>query len=358
MQHLCLVALTFAMLSAAAPAAGQVVIKVNEDVNFKFGVLGQFQADWLEDADGEGTQQNLFLRRARVLFGGQVAKHLTFFVETDAPNLGKTISGVKNITPQVIVQDAFGTWTLHKAVAVDFGLMYVPFSRNSLQSGATLLPIDYGAYTFSTSAATQSTVGRDTGVQARGYAAGNRLEYRLGAFQGHRDAESHDSFRYAGRLQFQLLQPEAPGFFYTGTYLGTRRVATIGGAIDSQDDYHAYDIDAFLDHPLGNGAVTAQVAWNRIDGDTTFRQLPKQNVVFFEGGYLFRDLKLTPVFQYTRRNVLDTASTITDEQRWSLGLNYWWTGHNANVKAAYGLIDPRGRTNQRQFTVQLQFFYY
>jgi hypothetical protein len=56
--------------------------------------------------------------------------------------------------------------------------------------------------------------------------------------------------------------------------------------------------------------------------------------------------------------VLDAASDINDERRLSIGLNYWWAGHNANVKAAYGVIDPRGATNQRQFTVQLQFFYY
>lgn len=357
-MQLRLVAFMLVLLSPAAPAAGQAVIKVNEDVNFRLGVLGQFQADWLEDADGEGTQQNLFLRRIRLMFGGQVAKNLTFFFETDAANLGKTVSGNKNITPELIVQDAFGTWTLHQAVAVDFGLMFVPLSRNSLQAAGSLLPIDYGSYTFSTSSALQSTVGRDTGAQARGYVAGNRLEYRLGAFQGARDAESHRSFRYAGRLQWQLLEPEAPGFFYTGTYLGARKVATVGGGFDSQDDYHAYNLDAFLDHPLGNGAVTAQLAWNRIDGDTTFTQLPKQNVVFFEAGYLFRDLKLTPVFQYTSRNVLDSASDIDDERKLSIGLNYWWSGHNANVKAAYAVTDPRGATNQRQFTVQLQFFYY
>ena len=358
MYHLRVAALTLAVVSAAAPAAGQAVIRVNEDVNFKFGVLGQFQADWLEDADGEGTQQNLFLRRIRLMFGGQVAKNLTFFFETDAANLGKTVSGAKAITPELIVQDAFGTWTFHKAVAVDFGLMFVPLSRNTLQAAGTLLPIDYGAYTYSTSSALQSTVGRDTGAQARGYVAGNHLEYRLGVFQGHRDAESHDSFRYAGRVQWQLLDPEAPGFFYTGTYLGARKVATIGGGFDSQDHYHAYAVDGFLDHPLGSGAVTAQLAWNRIDGDTTFTQLPKQNVLFFEAGYLFRDAKLTPVFQYTSRNVRDNNSEIKDETKWSLGLNYWWTGHNANVKAAYAVTDPRGATNQRQFTVQLQFFYY
>jgi hypothetical protein len=38
----------------------------------------------------EGYAQNLFLRRARLLVGGQVAKNITFFIETDNPNLGRS----------------------------------------------------------------------------------------------------------------------------------------------------------------------------------------------------------------------------------------------------------------------------
>jgi hypothetical protein len=339
------------------PSPAQVLIKVNDDVNFKLGVLGQFQADWLEDPTEDDTQQNLFVRRIRLLFGGQVAKRVSFFVETDAPNLGRTLASGKNITPQMVMQDAYGEVRLHNALALDFGLMFVPFSRNSIQSAATLLPIDYGAYTFSTSAATQSTVGRDTGVQAKGYFLANHLEYRVGAFQGARDARSHRPFRYVGRVQAQLLDAEPQGFFYAGTYLGTRRIAAVGAAFDTQDDYSAYDADAFVDYPLGPaGAVTAQLSYQRIDGDRTFVTLPKQNVTLLEVGYLVRRLKLTPVLQFTRRAIVDT--NVGDETRWSAGVNYWWAGHNANVKTAYGRIQPRGVKDQNQFTVQLQVFYF
>src|SRR6185503_12567958 len=84
--------LTISLLVAGSVASrAQVVIKVNDDVNFKLGVLGQFQGDWLEDPAADDTTQNLFIRRLRLLFGGQVAQYVTFFVETDAPNLGKTL---------------------------------------------------------------------------------------------------------------------------------------------------------------------------------------------------------------------------------------------------------------------------
>ena len=338
------------------PAPAQVLIKVNENVNFKLGALGQFQGDWLEDPVQDDTQQNLFIRRVRLLFGGQVARNVTFFIDTDAANLGRATAAGKNISPQMVIQDAYGEVRLNDALALDFGLMFVPFSRNSIQSAGTLLALDYGAYTFSTSGPTQSTVGRDTGVQAKGYILGDRLEYRLGAFQGARDARSHRSFRYTGRVQVQLLDPEPRGFFYSGTYLGTRRVAALGAAFDRQDEYSAYNADAFVDYPVGPGAVTAQLAYQRLDGDTTFLTLPEQDVTFFEVGYLMRAVKLTPVFQFTRRAIAGTS--VGDETRWNVGLNYWWAAHNANVKAAYGRIDPRGLKEQNQFTVQLQLFYF
>src|SRR5439155_22312225 len=121
------------------------------------------------------------------------------------------------------------------------------------------------------------TVGRDAGFQARGYLLDNRLEYRIGAFQGARDAASHRSFRYAGRVQYEVLESEGTGFFYTGTYFGTKKVLAVAAAFDTQSDYHAYDADVFADHPLGPGAITPQSPYNRFDGATTFLTLPQQD---------------------------------------------------------------------------------
>ena len=344
-----------ALLIAALPASAQIVIKGDDDVSFRLGVLGQFQADTISNPDPESNTNNLFARRLRLLFGGQVAKNVSFFVETDAPNLGKTVSGVKDIQPPLLLQDAYVEVRFTDAFMVDAGLMFIPFSRNGLQSAGTLLPIDYGAYTFSDSAPTQSTTGRDTGFQARGYFAGNRLEYRIGAFQGVRDAGSDNAFRYAGRVQYNALDTES-GFFYTGTYLGKKKILAVGAAFDVQEHFHGYDADAFFDHPLGPGALTAQFDYNHYDGGTTLTTLPKQNDVLIEAGYLIPPLKLTPVLQIAHRDITD--QTQGDETRVAAGVNYWWAGHNANVKALYTRITPTGLAKQNELTVQLQVFLY
>jgi hypothetical protein len=342
-------------IGAELPAFAQAVIKVNDDVNFRFGVLGQFQADTIDNPGSDQNTNNLFARRLRLMFGGQVAKNVTFFVETDAPNLGKELPTGKNIQPSVIVQDAYGEFKLHDAFALDAGLMFVPFSRNSLQSAATLLPIDYGTNTFNQSAAEQSVTGRDAGFQAKGYLVADRLEYRVGAFQGFRDTASNNAFRYAGRAQYNFLDTET-GFFYTGTYLGKKKVLAVGGAFDTQKDYHGYSADAFFDRPLGPGAITAQFDYSRFDGGVTLPTLLKQNDVLVEAGYYIGRLRLTPVLQISHRDIADTSAG--DEQRVSYGLNYWWAGHNASIKGAYTRIDPSGLGAQNEFTVQLQVFYF
>jgi len=342
------------LAAAVRPAAAQAVITVSDDVNIRFGALAQFWADDITDPDSSSDTRNLFVRRLRLITGGQVAKGVSFFIETDAPNLGRTLTA-KNITPSVIVQDAFASFGAADVLTIDAGLMFVPFSRNSVQSAATLLPVDYGAYTFAPSGPTQSSTGRDTGFQARGYAAGKHLEYRIGAFQGVRGDGSHNDFRYAGRLQLDILDPEV-GFFYTGTYLGKKKVIALGAAFDRQDTYRAYDGDAFVDLPLRVGAVTAQVDYNHFDGRTFLLALPEQNSAMVEAGLFVAPVRVTPFVQWANRDL--TGTTVSDERRTSVGAAYWWSGHNASVKAAYTRIAPVTTARLREFTLQLQLFYF
>lgn len=341
-----------ALLISTLSASAQIVINGSGDTNFKLGVLGQFQGDTIDNGDGEPNSNNLFVRRLRVIFGGQVAKNVTFFVETDAPNLGKVSPAGKNIQPSVVLQDAYASVRFADALSIDAGLMFTPFSRNSLQSAATLLPIDYGAYTFADTAATESTVGRDTGFQARGYLAGDHLEYRVGTFQGMRDADSDNSLRYTGRVQYNFLDTET-GFFYAGTYLGKKKILAIGAAFDAQADFSAYAADAFFDYPFAGGAVSAQFDYTHFDGGRTLTTLPRQNDILVEAGYLIRATKLMPVVQFAHRNISDAVG---DERRVAVGGNYWWAGHNANLKGLYTRITPDGLDTQNEFTVQMQVF--
>jgi hypothetical protein len=98
--------LIWGVLSAAlsSPAIAQVVWNPTEEVKFKFGVQGQVWADENQSPSTGGYSQNLFLRRARLLVGGEIGNNLTFFLQTDDPNLGKT---PKALGAGFLLQDAF-----------------------------------------------------------------------------------------------------------------------------------------------------------------------------------------------------------------------------------------------------------
>jgi hypothetical protein len=354
------VLIAVALTITAGIAHAQASIKVGDDVNIRFGTLLQGWGDWTQDAATEGYFQNLYLRRVRLLVGGQVARNITFFIETDNPNLGRA---PKNLGTGFIVQDALAEVKFSDALTISGGLMFVPFCRNCIQSAATLLSLDYSTFSFLATLPTQSSVGRDIGFQAKGYFNGNRIEYRVGAFQGFRAtlADARKPLRGVGRLQVNLFEPETPGIFYTGTYLGTKRVLAIGGGIDMQagpgDNYRAWAIDGFLDHPLTDSvSLTAQVDYFSYDGGQTFPTLAQQTAIFAEAGLYFKPMRIMPFVKYETRN-FDLAAT-PDEVRYQIGLTYYRFGHNANLKMAYSRLDPDVGNASNQFTTQLQLFYY
>src|SRR5207248_10755478 len=102
---LCAIAAVMMLALAPVPANAQLTLK-NEDVTIKFGVMGQLWGNWTQDSTSgtQGYQQNLYIRRARLIVGGDIGKNISFFFETDSPNLGKT---PKSLTSGFILQDAF-----------------------------------------------------------------------------------------------------------------------------------------------------------------------------------------------------------------------------------------------------------
>lgn len=350
-----------ALLVSAAPASAQAIIKVNDTVNLKFGILMQDWADW-QQTQAEGTTtgyaQNLFIRRMRILMAGQVASDVSFFLETDNPNLGKA---PKALGTGFYLQDAFLQWKIANEFMIQGGLILIPLCRNCNESAASQLTLDYGSFSFLESASTQSTVGRDTGFQAMGYLFGDRLEYRAGGYQGIRQTGSHNSFRFTGRLQYDFLDVEK-GQFYPGTYLGKKKIFAIGASYDTQDKYKAYAFDGFLDLPVGGGnGFTGEVDYIHYDGGTTFTTLYKQNTVMGQVGFFFGAPKLMPFFRYENESFTDDIRKVGNSKNFQAGLTYYPYGHNFNIKAAYTNRqkpdDPKtAKTNE--FTIQMQLFYF
>jgi hypothetical protein len=350
--------------ASTRPASAQFQIDTKDGkASLKIGFLAQPQLEVVDTADGSAESKNLFLRRLRLVFSGRIDQKWTFFIETDDPNLGKSNpdasvnpAGTKD-SGNMYIQDAFVTYNASDLLKVDAGMIIIPVGHNYGQSAAALLPVDFGPYTFTSSAGTGSRVGRDYGAQVRGYPLGQHLEYRLGVFQGVRGPEARNSFRVAGRAVWYPFAADT-GFFYGGTWQGSRRVLAIGAGFDKQKEYHTYAADVFVEQPLNGGrqGLTAQVDWMRVDGGTFLPGLPKQDEVLVEGGLHLMGGKVTPLVQYARKRF---ANPLTPEQyTWQAGVAYWLAGHQRNVKVTAGRQHVDGQPDRTQVLAQLQIYYF
>ncbi len=361
-------------------ARGQVVVKVDEDVNFRLGVLLQGRADWTQDPVSEGYSQNFFLRRVRFGLAATLGPNVSTFFQTDSPRLGDAgLTGTKISSTGFLVQDALLEWKLAgEAAMLDAGLLYTPQSRGGLTGSATYLSLDGPAFGQLQSALTGSSSGRDVGFAVKGYVARDRLEYRAGVFSGQRQSQaggsagSRNSIRAAGRLQYDFFDTEK-GYAYTGTYRGTKKILAAGAWGETQGDFQAWGADAAADIPLGKDAATIEADYISYDGGRQFQQtagnvvtplLPEQKSFFTNAGWYFDALRLQPFVRYERLDFHDERFEASGQQRFGGGVNWYVAGQNLKATAAYERIIPKVKPaaattkDTHHFVVQLQFYYF
>jgi hypothetical protein len=389
------------------PARAQVIVKVNDTVNFRLGFQLQGWSEFLQDPISEGYQESFKIRRVRLIMAGALAKDVLFFFQTDNPNMGATVgTATKAINTGFLVQDAFGEWhpfSNDKFILL-FGKMLMPFTRNSLQQTSSHLALDGGTWTFLQSAPEQGDAGRDIGLEVKSYLVDDHLEFRGGVFDGFRapanagGAGSRNPFRFTGRLVYNFFDTEK-GYVPVGTNLGKKKILAIGGGYDTQGGftspatattpagkgYEAYGADFMIDWPFGPGdaktgrdALTAHVDYIHYDGgcranaagvvatNCLISGLPREEEVFTDVGYFFHDFNVQPFFRFEALEFKDTTKQGGNIRRYMGGVNYYVSpaAQNMKVTAAWEKIVPNTKAagaltkNTNHFVVQLQFYYF
>ncbi len=346
------------LLAAAAPmsardAAAQINVTTPDGGSgLRLGLLAQAQGEWLEAGEDSGWAQNLYLRRVRLLFEGRLGKHVTLFVDTDSPNVGKAGADGRKNEGSIYVQDLVLTYAPATALRIDGGLLLLPVTYNAGQSAATLLTVDYGTGSFASSAAIGSRVGRDYGFQARSYLVDQRLELRAGIFQGARGEGATRPLRTFGRVAVHVLETQTD-FFYVGTRHGRRRLLDLGLSYDRQQSYSTIGADVFVDHPVGTrAAVTGQVDYSRIDGGRLLGDLPPQDVWHVEAGLFLARIRLEPFVQHDRRHYRSGGAA--DETASQVGVAYWAQNHRLNAKLGVGRLRRVVTPPRTQVLAQVQ----
>lgn len=343
-------------------------------------------------------------KRMRMIFNGQVAPNVTFFVDTDIMNSviyakKQTISDppvagetqLKNEQWALFLQDAYINYKFGEELQVAAGMMLIPFMHHNRQSAVSLLGVNYNTTVVNIA---ESTVWRDYGVEFRGLLANKMIDYRIGFFDGIErkvntavgaddDINSKSLPRVTGRIQINLKDAE-DGFFYSENYLGKKTILSFGAGVDymkdarivdgNQEDYLAWTVDVIVDYPISPDMVVAfQAAYVNMKNrpgtlslfGLTGLAMPEKEYGYFAQIGLLLNNTWQPVIKYASwvyQEALGTEDVTVSYL--TIGLNYFINGHNANIKLEYQM--PMGEIvsgtdldelpNQRVVTLQAQIF--
>jgi hypothetical protein len=349
---------------AFSRAEAQAVVKVNDDVNFRLGFFLQSQADFQELANATSTgsggfQENLLIRRIRFVLGGQVAKDVFFYFDTENSNLGKA---PKALATGFNILDAAVEWRIVKEFNIQAGQLLVPVNREIIKSSASTFMLDQSAYNQPDSTALQNNAGRDTGAMVRGYFFGDRLEYRSLVLSGLRLPNAKNSPRFTERLQWNFLDTEVYTLpSYAGANFGRKKILDVGGSYDTQSDLKVASADIFLDVPIGVGSFESTVFGQYINGGKFVAALPEENTFTAEAGVFLKDLKIAPIVRYEQKAFTQAINAGKNEHRYVAGLNYYpypKAENNFNIKFWWQRVTPKVGFATNQFTVQMQAYYF
>jgi len=331
------------------------------------------------ETDSDGVWASNFApKRMRVMFNGQVAPNVTAFVESDI-----YASTGTNQRYDLILQDAYINYKLAEEFNITFGMILLPFTHHNRESAVSLLGVNYN--TSFVNIPETWNFWRDFGVEFRGLLANKMIDYRIGLFDGiERDVNgavgTDDDInpqglpRVTGRIQINLMDAEE-GFFYSGNYLGKKRIVSFGGGIDymkeatqgtdAVEDYMAWTVDAVVDYPINPNMVLAfQAAYTQYSWYPVTPIGQEEGYSYFAQAGLLLNGQFQPVLKYESVVAQNDAGDNIVTYLY-VGFNYFINGHNANVKIEYRHpmgeneatnVDQADNPDQKVFTLQAQIF--
>lgn len=344
------------MLSTASAYAGPTFNYGKEGyVTLSYHVQMWAQSRGFSSNTNSASTADFFLRRNRITLAGQFNDYVGFYVQTDAPADSK--NGKNNRS--LYYRDAYITVDWTDAVRFIFGRFKQTFSRENLEACFEPLTLDRSEVI----AYTPWGGSRDTGVAMWGNLFNAKIQYRLMVANGRKgDRVARSAPRMTARVDWSLLDPEY-GYGYLGTYLGTRKVLTIGAAYDHQadvayadwtnrrdaKDYNAWTTDIFFEYPTSKGVVTATAAYMNYSVGNAINKDPDPDLPVtseLAGGYvklgylLPRKVGIGRLQFFARHNKSDygISNGYYSNNRNGVGANYYINGQQLKVTFEYDMI--------------------
>lgn len=373
-------AFLLAGLSASVQAGP--TIPFNNEGFLTIGYSAQFwgQSRGYTSTTDSGSTTEFFLRRDRLTFSGQANDYVGFYSQVEAGNDGKE----GNVDKSTYFRDSYITLDYSDPVRFIVGRFKNTFTRENLEGCLDPLTLDRAEWL----AYSPWGGSRDTGVAVWGNLAEGQFQYRFMMANGRQgDNVPNKNMRFTGRVHWSFMDPETD-YGYLGTYLGTKKILTVGIAQDSQkkvaygdflsktlpQDYSASTVDFFYEQPFASGtytlsgAVMSYKTGNAINATSVDPLLPQNTELegsYLKGAYMLPDkigIGRLQVFARYEKAVYHLTSGYSDRQWNSAGANYYIDGQKLKVTGEFAKVnfdkqnptDPSQR-DYDQATIGLQF---
>jgi len=368
MKSICTGVLLAATSLAALDAQAGATIPFGEDksVSVGFGMRGSYSS--IENGAPDGSHSNDFnLDSARIFLGASLNKNIKGMFNTEWDG------------DRIRVLDAASQFAISPELNVWAGRLLSPSDRANMAGPYYSLGGGYWAGVASRYGYNGGIFrGRDDGVVVWGNLAGGKLGYSFGAFEGHTfgigsltddqaraaGIDASDKPMFAGRLQYDFWDAE-PGYYGTGSYLGSKDILAIGLAGRQQKDgvlttaaigdYESWNVDFLMEKRLGTaGAISVEAAY--YDYDTGNAVLAEQGKAWSAGGGYIFPIAVGSLQPYVRYQKFE-ADTGIDTRQEDLGVNWIIDGYNAQLGAVYSRTKMTRASDQSRFVVALQLQY-
>jgi len=343
------------LIALAAPVlAGPVMTFGPEDQGaLQIEYKSQFQMLMRStDSDGEDIDDtmNFNFRRNRLAFMGAWGEKLSLYAQTEyLEDVNVGLFGLADADQGSNFQmlDAVVRLDLHEAFKLNIGKFKYNLSRENLESCEDPLSLDRSLFIRAPMVTT-----RDMGVAAWGNLAEGKVQYRVDMMEGRKAISTYaapsNNYRYSARAHLSLFDSET-AYGYKGSYLGQKKVLTIGGAVQTEPevayldavaktgavDYNAYTVDMFYESPVAEtGAVTLSAAYENTDFDDAYLSLNpdagtcglngQKNGWYAKAGYLLPSQPLQFFARYESWKFATLNNVFNQELDWmSFGANYY-----------------------------------
>lgn len=354
--------LGMALMAGTAFAGPKMTFGPNDEGALQLDYKGQFQMTLRDTGSGENNDDstmNFNFRRNRLALMGKYGDNMSLYVQTEYvsdANITTFDVADTNQGSEFQFLDAVMRFKVDDAFRINVGKFKYNLSRENLEACEMPLTLDRSLFIRA-----PYTTTRDTGVAVWGNLFDDMFQYRVDAMEGRKAVSGvtapASNFRYSARAHVTLLDPEND-YGYKGTYLGKKKVATIGAAYQfepevaygdtltrtDKKDYKAWTVDGFVEYPLeGMGTVTASAAYEKVDLDDAYLGGPgadplvsgingQKNGYYLKGGYMLPNLPLQLFVRYERWRFAELNGVFDQRIDWyGGGFNYYLRGQNLKL---------------------------